>query len=119
MRKNFSAVIRGSETKHGFWLPGLETYLTMLRYETKKAAVSIGHVLLILVLFFLLLHISWITFDVLFHTPASHYQRQLTPVEKSHFKKRLVYHGLQHTVSVVYDYPENPYFIRDGRKCRF
>lgn len=44
---------------------------------------------------------------------------QLTPTEKSAFKARLFYHGLRHEVSIIYDYPESPYFIRGGKKCKF
>lgn len=118
MRKHFSR-LGNSETEQSFWLPGLKTYLTMIRCEPKQAAVSIGHALLILVLLFLLLHLSWITFEIAYQMPARHYQQQLTPEQKANFIKRLAYHGLQNTVSVVYDYPKNPYFIRDGQICRF
>lgn len=111
--------IRKSETIRTFWLPGLKTYLTMIRCEPREAAVNIGNALLILVLFFLLLWISSITIDVFDRLPGRIEQRQLTPAEKAHFHKRLAYHGLNNQVSVVYDYPDKPYFIRDGQKCRF
>jgi hypothetical protein len=119
MRKNFSANVRSSETKHGFWLPGLETYLTMIRCEPREAAVNITGALLIFAVLFFMLFISWTTIDVLARPPVRTEQRQLTPVEKAKFHKRLVYHGLHNQVSVVYDYPEKPYFIRDGQRCRF
>lgn len=45
--------------------------------------------------------------------------RQYTPQERKAIKARLVYHGLQHEVSIIYGWPDNPYFIRNGRRCKF
>lgn len=44
---------------------------------------------------------------------------QFTPAEKKLIRARLVHHGLQHEISIIYGWPDNPYFIRDGKRCSF
>jgi hypothetical protein len=123
MRKGFSAgVIKSRETEHTFWIPGLKTYLTMIRCEPKEACICIGGALLIVVIILLLALIPCLFLDPIDRSAG----RSPRPIEqpmsedvKSYFRARLAYHGLHKQVSVVYDYPEKPYFIREGRRCRF
>lgn len=42
-----------------------------------------------------------------------------TAGEKAEFMRLLKKHGLHRQVSVVCDWPEAPYFVRDGRRCAF
>ena len=40
--------------------------------------------------------------------------------ERLEFKRLLKKHGLHHQVSIVYDWPKDPYFVDEkGRRCAF
>ncbi|MBN2251067.1 MAG: hypothetical protein JW724_03215 [Candidatus Altiarchaeota archaeon] len=51
---------------------------------------------------------------------ANHRRDQGNPyADKVEFNRLLVKHGLNCDVAVIYRDPLGPYFIRDGKRCRF
>ena len=124
-----------SEKDVAFWAPGMKTYCQMIRMEPKEAAISIGGAILIVLVLLLLCFLPCFLFDPIDRTGAAPGIRQqqfpfdetsprlspdpLSPDMKKYFKYRLAYHGLDRQVSVVYDFPERPYFERDGKICQF
>ena len=45
--------------------------------------------------------------------------RQLTVAQKADFKMRAKRHFHPRHVATVINYPDDPYFIRDGKRCKF
>lgn len=45
--------------------------------------------------------------------------RPFTQRELVEFRQRLLFHGLDRQVSIIYGWPENPWFERNGKRCSF